>query len=79
MYVCVRSIGGFEGIYGMIDYPSADPKEKVIKTLIYGGKSSGNQAERGLHETAAIMRGKYPDVCNVVKYDIYVDDCVWKK
>ena len=29
------------------------PKEKIIKTLIYGVKSSGNQAERGLRETAS--------------------------
>ena len=26
------------------------PEEKVIKTLIYGVKSSGNQSERGLHD-----------------------------
>ena len=32
--------------------------------------------KRGLRETAAIMRSKYPDVFNVIKYDIYVDDCV---
>jgi len=28
------------------------PEEKVIKTLIYGVKSSGNQAERGLRQTS---------------------------
>ena len=30
---------------------SREPKTKVIKTLIYGVKPSGNQAERGLRET----------------------------
>ena len=32
--------------------PSKIPEEKVIKTLIYGVKPSGNMAERGLRETA---------------------------
>ena len=54
----------------------AHPQEKLIKTLIYGVKSSGNQAERALRETAAIMRDEYPNVYKVIKYDIYVDDCV---
>ena len=29
-------------------------KEKIIRTLIYGVKSSGNKAERGLRETAKL-------------------------
>ena len=35
------------------------PEEKVIKTLIYGVKSSGNQAERGLRETANLCKEDY--------------------
>ena len=43
------------------------PDEKVIKTLIYRVKSSGNQSESGLRETA---------VNHIVQEDIYVDDCL---
>ena len=34
--------------------PRKLPEEKVIKTLIYGVKSSGNQTERNLQETARL-------------------------
>ena len=37
-----------------------EPRIKVIKTLIYGVKSSGNQAERGLRQTADIQKNEYP-------------------
>ena len=36
--------------------PEEKPKLKVIKTLIYGIKSSGNQAERGIKEKLLIYR-----------------------
>ena len=52
------------------------PEEKVIKTLIYGIKSSGNQAERGLRETAKMSSNEYPLVNQIVQNDIYVDDCL---
>ena len=52
------------------------PEEKVIKTLIYGIKSSGNQAERGLRETAKMSSTEYPLVNQIVQNDIYVDDCL---
>ena len=52
------------------------PEEKVIKTLIYGIKSSGNQAERGLRETAKMSSNEYPLVNQIVHIDIYVDDCL---
>jgi len=48
----------------------------VIKTLIYGIKSSGNQAERGLRETAKIFKDQQPDVHRVITEDVYVDDCL---
>ena len=51
-------------------------REKVIKTLIYGVKSSGNQAERGLRETARMSSKQYPKVASVVQNDTYVDDCM---
>ena len=52
------------------------PKEKVIKTLIYGIKSSGNQSERALRETGRLSKDEYPEVYNIIMKDIYVDDCL---
>jgi len=52
------------------------PQHKVIKTLIYGVKSSGNQAENGLRKTANLMLEKYPREYEVIHKDIYVDDCL---
>ena len=48
----------------------------MIKTLICGVKSSGNQAERGLRETAKCSQGKYPQMNQIVSKDIFVDNCV---
>ena len=48
------------------------PEEKVIKTLIYGVKSSGNQSER---QTSRLFQDEYPKVNKVVEDDIYIDDC----
>ena len=47
-------------------------EEKVIKTLIYGVKSSGNQSERGLLETARISVVEFPEVNYIVQKDIYM-------
>ncbi|XP_066913677.1 uncharacterized protein [Clytia hemisphaerica] len=52
------------------------PKEKVIKTLIYGVKSSGNQSERALRETGQLSSQDYPEVASIIMKDIYVDDCL---
>jgi hypothetical protein len=56
--------------------PKNSPRWKVIKTLIYGVRSSGNQAERGLRQTAELQKEKYPRENEVVQKDIYVDDCM---
>ena len=56
--------------------PNCIPEEKVIKTLIYGVKSSGNQAERALRMTAQLSKDEYPAIHNTVQNDIYVDDCM---
>ena len=50
------------------------PKEKVIMTLIYGVKSSGNQAERALRETAKLSKDDKPKAKEVLDNDTYVDD-----
>ena len=52
------------------------PEEKVIKMLIYGIRSSGNQSERGLRQTAKLSAEEYPEVNQIVQHDIYVDDCL---
>ena len=52
------------------------PKEKIIKTLIYGVRPSGNQAEHGLREIANIFKSDYPEVQRIINEDVYVDDCV---
>ncbi len=56
--------------------PEKEPEEKVIKTLIYGVKSSGNQAEYALRETARLHKEQFPRVYEIVHNDIYVDDCL---
>ena len=56
--------------------PEKPPEEKLVKTNIYGVKSSGNIAERGIRETARISKEKYPKVYDVIINDIYVDDCL---
>ena len=54
----------------------SQPEEKVIKTLIYGVRSSGNQAERGLRQTAQLSKEEFPEVYSTIVNDTYVDDCI---
>ena len=49
---------------------------KVINTVIYGVKSSGNEAGRSLRETARLSTEEYPQVNQIVQNDVYVDDCL---
>ena len=56
--------------------PSMIPREKVIKTLIYGIRSSGNQAERGLRQIAETFKDQYPAANRILQEDVYVDDCI---
>ena len=39
-------------------------------------KSSRNQAERGLRETADLQKNRYSRQNEIVNEDIYVDDCL---
>ena len=48
----------------------------IVKTIIYGVKLNRNQAERALWLTATKMEERYPKAANIVKKDIYVDDCM---
>ena len=56
--------------------PDALPEEKVIMRVIYGAVSSGNQAERGIRETARLQESDYPEVKEIVHKKCYVDDCM---
>ena len=56
--------------------PSEPPQDKVIKTLIYGVRSSGNQAEQGLRKIAKLSKYQRPKACEAIEDDIYVDDCM---
>ena len=42
--------------------PDKEPDSRVVKTLIYGIKSSSNQAEVGMRETARLKKEEYPCV-----------------
>ncbi len=54
--------------------PNKPPEEKIIKTLMYGLKSSGNQAQRGVRLTAEMSKDEYPEAYDIIRYDTYVDD-----
>ena len=56
--------------------PNCIPEEKVIKTLIYGVKSSGNQAERALRMIADMSKEEYSKANQIIQKDTYVDDCL---
>ena len=56
--------------------PTKIPEEKVVKTLIYGVRSSDNQAECGLRKVAKLSKEEYPEAENIIQRDIYVDDCI---
>ena len=56
--------------------PTKIPEENVIKILIYGVKSRDNQAERSLKENAKLSKVEYPKINEIVKNDVYVDNCI---
>ena len=56
--------------------PKIEPKIKVIKTCIYGVKPSGNLAETAMRITAEKNIVEYPKVYDIIRNDIYVDDCL---
>ena len=56
--------------------PGSKPITYVIDTLIYGVKSSGNQAERAIREIARLSSEDFPRQNEIVQNDLYVDDCI---
>ena len=56
--------------------PSVPAEDKVAKTVFYGVKPSGNQAQVGLRVTAERQKDEYPAAADAIINDTYVDDCV---
>ena len=56
--------------------PTKISEEKIIKTLIYGVKSSGNKAEHDLREVSKLSAGEFSEVNNIIHNDVYVDDYI---
>ena len=56
--------------------PGVAPDPKVVKTVIYGVRSSGNIAQCALRQTAELNREKYPKAFNPITEDTYMDDCM---
>ena len=56
--------------------PDLKPVWKFIKTIIYGVRPSGNQAECALRRTASLSKIDFPDAFNAANDDTYVDDCL---
>ena len=52
------------------------PLVHVIKTLIYGVRSSGNQAEKAVRDTGDLNKGEYPRANEIIQDDLYMDDCL---
>lgn len=80
MYNCVKLHNTewcFQRYLWRNDLDEKNPvEEKIIKTLIYGVKSSGNQSEIGLRKTAGVSKEEFPEVNEIVCKDVYVDDCL---
>ena len=72
----IYRIGITSYICGMTPSTWKNPNGKLSRLLIYGVKSSGNQAECGLRRTAKLMEEGHPRVCEIIHKDIYVDDCI---
>ena len=51
------------------------PEWKVIKTLIYGVRPSGNLAECALRRTVELTKEEFPLAYRPITFDTYMDDC----
>ena len=52
------------------------PRLKVIKTVIYGVRPSGNLAQCALRRTAKECAGDFPKALKPIIDDTYMDDCI---
>lgn len=56
--------------------PDVEPRIKVIKTLTFGLKPSGNQAQRAIRMAADLQKSDFPRESEVIHNDTYVDDTI---
>ena len=47
-----------------------------MKSILYGVRSSGNQAEKALRMTADFSKDTHPEVYRIIHEDLYADDCL---
>ncbi len=52
------------------------PRIKVIKTAMYGIRSSGNVAESAIRKTAELTKDEFPKAYDIITKNFYVDDCL---
>ena len=52
------------------------PRAKVIKSAIFGVRSSGNVAEAGVRKTAELIKDRFPKAHYTIMNELYVDDCL---
>ena len=58
------------------EFSLENPVWKVIKTLIYGVRPSGNLAECALRKTGRHSESNYKRASEIVQKDVLVDDCI---
>ena len=56
--------------------PLKIPVEKFVSSIIYGVRSSGNQAEKALRMTADMAKDTHPEIHRIIHEDLYADDCL---
>ena len=54
--------------------PNEPPVEKFIKSIIYGCRSSSNQAEYAIRLVASTFKDEFPEIHEIIMKDLYVDD-----
>ena len=56
--------------------PNNPPESKVVTSIIYGVKPSGNLVQRAMLDAAALSKDEFPEAFEVISRDLYADDCM---
>ena len=56
--------------------PNLAPEEKIITTIIYGVRSSGNQAQCAVRKIAEMFAEQFPEVLKIINKQTFMDDCM---
>ena len=56
--------------------PGVEPEPKVVKSVIYGVRSSGNVAQCALRRTVELCKDEFPKAVRPILEDTYMDDCI---